>query len=389
MLTEPRIEQIVHAGEPRAGAGSRRPEAETGSAVRFRVLLVVGVAAFFFASPAAAYTNAQHAGVQVALRALGLYHGPIDGLVGPQTVAAIRAAQRRADLPVTGIADKRTRKSLGPLGRPLLGKRILRPGLFGLDVAVLQFLLTKQGVYDGALDGYLGVGTDRALKRYQRRVHLGADGVVGPRTLAALVLENRVPVRPQAVVLVSSRTYVVRSGDSLTGIAHRFGVSLGALARANHLDPQRVLLIGAKLRIPGGSTGSALAATPTEVRDRLDYWANQLGVSTHLLRALAWMESGFQPNVVSKAGARGVLQTLPVTRDFVEDVLVGHPLPRTLDGDIETGVRYLRHLLGQFDGNEHLALAAWYQGERAVRKHGVYKVTKPFVAGVLALKARM
>jgi peptidoglycan hydrolase-like protein with peptidoglycan-binding domain len=361
--------------------------------VRFRVLLAVAVAAGVFASPAGAYSNAQHAGVQVALRALGLYHGPIDGLVGPQTVAAIKAAQRRAHLPVTGLADKRTRHSLGPLGRPLLGKRILHPGLFGLDVAVLQFLLTKEGVYDGPLDGYLSVGTDSALRRYQRSVHLPADGVVGPRTLAAFVLENKVSVRPQAVSTSRTyRLYVVRPGDSLTAIAHRFGVSLGALARANHLDPSHVLLIGKKLKIPGGGgtrTSSALAATPTEVRERLDYWAGKLGVSPHLLRALAWMESGFQPNVVSKAGARGVLQTLPVTRDFVEDVLVGHRLPNSLDGDIQTGVLYLRHLLQRFDANEHLALAAWYQGEAAVRKHGVLPVTKPFVAGVLALKQRM
>jgi peptidoglycan hydrolase-like protein with peptidoglycan-binding domain len=351
------------------------------------VLLAVGVAAGVFASPAGAYTNAQHAGVQVALRALGLYHGPIDGLVGPQTVAAIKDAQRRAHLPVTGLADKRTRLSLGPLGHPLLGQRIMRPGLFGFDVAVLQFLLTRQGVYDGALDGYLSVGTAKALRQYQRHVHLAPDGVVGPRTLAALVLENHVPVRPQSVA--PSRTYVVRPGDSLTAIARRFGLSLGALARANHLDPTHVLLIGARLRIPGGSSGSALDATPTEVRARLDYWSGHLGVSPSLLRALAWMESGYQPNVVSKAGARGVLQTLPVTRDFVEEVLVGHALPRTLDGDIQTGVLYLRHLLGHFDGNEHLALAAWYQGEAAVRKHGVLPETKPFVAGVLALKARM
>ena len=87
-----------------------------------------------FASPAGAYVNAQHAGLQVALRALGLYHGPIDGLVGPQTVAAVRAAQQRAHLRVTGLADKRTRWSLGPLGRPLFGSRIMRPGLFGYDV---------------------------------------------------------------------------------------------------------------------------------------------------------------------------------------------------------------------------------------------------------------
>ena len=350
------------------------------------MVLAVGLAAFVVASPAGAYVNAQHAGVQVALRALGLYHGPIDGLVGPQTVAAIRAAQLRAHLPVTGLADARTRATLGPLGRPLLGGRVMRPGMFGFDVSVLQFLLTRRGLYDGPLDGYLSTATDAALRRYQRNVRLTPDGVVGPRTLAALVLTTRVSVHPQTVA--ANRVYVVRSGDSLTTIAQRFHVSIARLARANRLNPTHVLLIGAKLKVPGVAE-SALAATPTEVRSRLDYWANRLGLSPHLLRALAWMESGFQPNVVSKAGARGVLQTLPSTRDFVEDVLVGHSLPRSLDGDIEVGGLYLRHLLRQFHGKERLALAAWYQGEAAVRKRGILKVTKPFVAGVLALKARM
>ncbi len=100
------------------------------------------------------------------------------------------------------------------------------------------------------------------------------------------------------------------------------------------------------------------------------------------------MESGYQPRVVSSAGARGIMQTLPATRQFVEDVLVGHPLPHTLDGDIEVGVLYLRHLLREFGGNERLALAAWYQGADAVRKHGLFAVTKPFVDDVLALEAR-
>ena len=36
-----------------------------------------------------------------------------------------------------------------------------------------------------------------------------------------------------------------------------------------------------------------------------------------------------------------------------------------------------------------VALGAWYQGEAAVRKFGLYKVTKPFVADVLALELRM
>jgi hypothetical protein len=53
------------------------------------------------------------------------------------------------------------------------------------------------------------------------------------------------------------------------------------------------------------------------------------------------------------------------------------------------GLLYLKHLLGVFAGNESLALAGWYQGERAVKEHGVYNVTKPFVANVLALRHRM
>ena len=363
--------------------------------MRLRLLLATVVGGLFVTAPAHAYVNAQHAGVQVALRALGLYSGPIDGLVGPQTVAAIRAAQQRAHLPVTGLADDRTRKSLGPLGSPLFGSRVIRARAFGFDVSVLQFILTRKGVYDGPLDGYVGPDTIHALERYQALARLASDGVVGPRTLAALVLESRVavPEKPMAPARAPVRVYVVRAGDSLTSIAARFHLSMAKLARANHLDPARVLLVGKRLRIPGTAAAppasSALEASPGEVRDRLDYWSGRLSVSASLVRALAWMESGYQPNVVSQVGARGVLQVLPMTRSYVEDVLVGRRIPRTLDGDIETGVVYLRHLLGNFDGNESLALAAWYQGEAAVRRDGAYHETKGFVDDVLALKTRM
>jgi hypothetical protein len=70
-------------------------------------------------------------------------------------------------------------------------------------------------------------------------------------------------------------------------------------------------------------------------------------------------------------------------------VLAGHRIPHTVDGDIEVGLLYLRHLIQAFQGDDSLALAGWYQGELAVRKHGVYNVSKPFVANVLALKSRM
>ncbi len=181
--------------------------------------------AVFAVSAAPAQANPQHAGIQVALRALGLYCGPIDGDVGPATVKAIRTVQRRAHLPVTGIVDVRTRVALGPLGRPLFGERVLSQGDFGLDVSVLQFLLSKGGLYHGALDGYLDKRTEAAVLRYQRRVRLAPDGVVGPRTIAVFVKKTGVPVRPKSVAVRAKKkpppevapppprtVYVVRPG---------------------------------------------------------------------------------------------------------------------------------------------------------------------------------
>jgi LysM repeat protein len=351
---------------------------------RFAVL-VATVAAL--AAPAVAHAtgNPQVAGLQVALRAHGLYLAQIDGIAGPHTTAAVHAFQRKHHLPI-GLADARTRVALGPLGRPLFGSRILRRGDFGFDVAVLQFLLTQNGIYSGALDGYLGKETAIALKRYQRALHLAADAVVGPRTLSAIVHRERVPVRTN-VTVATHQVHVVRPGDTLTEIAAAAGTTIRALASVNGIDPARPIVIGQRLRVP--SRTASLAPASSEVRAKLDAWAGRLGVDPHLVRALAWMESGFQTNIVSSAGARGVLQTLPTTRTYVERVLAGRKIPNTVDGDIEVGVLYLRHLLGAFDGNASLALAGWYQGERAVRRHGVYNVSKPFVANVLALRTRM
>ncbi len=406
------------------------------------VVLAVGV--FFSAGQALA--SPQQAGDQVALRALGFYKGPIDGQIGPLTRAAVEVAQSRAHLPVTGVITTRTRNSFGRLGRPLFGKRTIVAGDFGLDVSVLQFLLARTGYYHGALDGFMGRKVDAAVRAFQRHAGLGVDGIAGPDTLAKLVASSRhrhsgLSVRsrhatyivqpgdsltaiathyaismpalarlngldPRKALLVGAhltvpvaaaamqppaahQTYVVQPGDSLTMIAAHYEVSMPALARLNHLDPAEALLVGTHVTVPVAAAHASLAAAPSDVRSTLDDWAARLGVSTHLVRALSWMESGYQPSVVSSVGARGVLQVMPTTRDYVEQVLVGHPVPHTLDGDVEIGILYLRHLLGQFNGDTRLALAAWYQGEAAVRKFGLYQMTKPFVADVLALQQRM
>jgi hypothetical protein len=336
-----------------------------------------------------AATNPQHAGLQVALRAQGLYLGPIDAIVGPRTLAAVRSFQRVHGLPATGIADVRTRRELGPLGTPLFGSRPLLHGRFGWDVAVLQYLLNKHGVRV-PLNAYMDKPTVKGLRRYQALLKLNADGVAGPATFAALGLQTRVPVR--SVHVIKLKRYVVKSGDSLTAIARKSHTTLSKLAKANGIDPSHTLLIGTALRLPASVSAaptSVSASNATEVRASLDRWAAYYGIDPSLARALAWMESGFNNTVVSSVGAQGVMQLLPSTWDYVENVLIGHAVQHDADGNVQVGMAYLHHLLGAFGGDEHLALAGWYQGERAVKASGPYKVSKVFVANVLALRDRM
>ncbi len=209
--------------------------------MRVRVSLALAAACLALAAPAPA-ANPQTAGLQVALRAYGFYLGPIDGVSGQGTTAAIRAFQRSSRLPVDGIPGKATRRALGRLGRPLYGERTLRRGRVGWDVSVLQFLLARHGI-GRVIDGYFGPETAAAVRRFQRLTGLAVDGIAGPYTITAL--------RGGSIARgESAARYVVRSGDSLTAIAQRYRTSVRSLARVNKLDPARPLLIGTKLRVP-------------------------------------------------------------------------------------------------------------------------------------------
>ena len=297
---------------------------------RFVTVCGAVLAALTLATAAHA-ANPQIAGLQVALRAYGFYRGPIDAIAGPQTVHATKAFQRRAGLGADGRAGPRTRRALGPLGRPFFGRRPLRHGAIGWDVSVLQFLLARRGALI-PVDGYFDLATERAVRRYQRRRRLASDGVAGRMTLTALS-GGRSELEPVAV--------------------------------ARRLRP-----------------------VPSGVPSLLAYWSRFYGVDTRLVRALSWMESGFNPNLVSSAGARGALQVLPVTHRYVENVLLGRHVHSTPAGEIQVGVVYLRQLLHEFRGSRHRALAAWYQGPASVHRHGIFRSTRTFVAAVLALEQR-
>jgi murein DD-endopeptidase MepM/ murein hydrolase activator NlpD len=143
-------------------------------------------------APAAIAASANVAALQVALRARGYYQGDVDGIDGAGTRDAVRRFQARRGLAADGVAGPATRHALGRRGRPRLGSRAITDGARGWDVAALQFQLAMHGFPGGPFDGGFGPRTDASLKRFQAWAGLGADGVAGAGTLAAL---RRPPAR--------------------------------------------------------------------------------------------------------------------------------------------------------------------------------------------------
>ena len=73
-----------------------------------------------------------------------------------------------------------------PVSAYTLGQRVLEKGDRGDDVVTLQRILGMKGYPVGGADGVFGRRTKVAVKRFQRRRHLQADGRVGPATTRAL-----------------------------------------------------------------------------------------------------------------------------------------------------------------------------------------------------------
>jgi soluble lytic murein transglycosylase-like protein len=200
--------------------------------------------------------------------------------------------------------------------------------------------------------------------------------------------------------------YEVRPGDTLSGLAAGAGVSIAAMAAMNGIDPNGVLLAGTVLKLPSGAPAPARAAQPAPAQTvvpqaapaptparvgpgDIQTVASQYGVSPSLAAAIAWQESGFNNAMVSGANARGVMQVMPGTWDYVQRNLAGRQLdPSSATDNVHAGVLYLRQLLRQTGGDESAAIAGYYQGLQSVQHRGAFADTERYVANVQALRSR-
>jgi len=167
--------------------------------------------------------------LQQALEILGYYNGKIDGIYGNGTTAAVKAYQKAKGLSADGYAGERTVKSIfGSCNSKSLTTQAApgssksssssgntssttvkskyptvnsiaeigpapatsRKGDSGTKVVKLQQALECLGYYDGAIDGDYGTGTYNAVKKFQSKRGMKADGIAGSSTIRVLFGED-------------------------------------------------------------------------------------------------------------------------------------------------------------------------------------------------------
>ncbi len=113
------------------------------------------------------------------------------------------------------------------------------------------------------------------------------------------------------------------------------------------------------------------------------------GVDVNLVKAIAWVESGWQQGVVSPAGAVGIMQITPETAAWLETDVFGYPLNEDISvyDNVKAGVRLLRILLND-TGDRDQAIAAYYQGSGTTKAGIMYLETVQYVETVRAVKDR-
>ena len=127
--------------------------------------------------------------LQTKLKKLGYYDAYVDGDYGDTTVAAVKAFQKKYNLTADGIAGKETLKKLDSVYENANSAKdddSLRMGDSGSAVKNLQTKLKKLGYYDGTVDSTFGSGTYTAVRAFQKKYNLTADGVAGSETLKKL-----------------------------------------------------------------------------------------------------------------------------------------------------------------------------------------------------------
>jgi soluble lytic murein transglycosylase-like protein len=212
---------------------------------------------------------------------------------------------------------------------------------------------------------------------------------------SALVLAAVSQTHAEVIVFANGRTMSVKayrmSGDTVTVTLRQGGEATFDKALISHITPSEipdVAPLAPEAPGPAPATGQAPPRAPLEGRPfaaLIEMVAHEHGIDPALVHAVVEAESNYRPGARSQVGARGLMQIMPATG---RDVGVASPaLLFDPQANLEAGVKYLKWLLGRFNGDLTSALAAYNAGPAAVARYrGIppYRETQNYVRKVLA-----
>jgi soluble lytic murein transglycosylase-like protein len=135
--------------------------------------------------------------------------------------------------------------------------------------------------------------------------------------------------------------------------------------------------------------GDDAISVPSGLSERMSMWEDKLRelceqyeVDPDLARSVMRMESGGNPNAISRVGAIGLMQLMPGTaKELGVD-------PKDPERNLEGGIKYLSQLADKYDGDYVKTLAAYNAGPSRVDSYGgvpPFPETQRYVKNVLAL----
>lgn len=101
----------------------------------------------------------------------------------------------------------------------------------------------------------------------------------------------------------------------------------------------------------------------------IEKYSNKYGIDAKLIKSIIKVESNFNPNVISEAGAQGLMQLMP---EISQSLGVKNPLD--IEQNIEGGVRHIKSYVDRYNGDIEMALMAYNGGPTRMMNRGVTSI---------------